>query len=168
MTDEIPEFEPARLRDTNSYEINSLADEIRVDRLCSLLLRQFHRHLLENGHCAPLAAGSLASGADYFLREFMIGHRRSNIFNATADHVRRFAGHWYIVSNLEPNLTELNDLLQGTAAFYGFCAELQLVAPETAESIRQACGQLDSYQQRIESFHAITEDGFRSWEENCP
>jgi len=161
----ISEQDQFLLRD--NYTIDSLADEIRADQLCSALLKQFHRDLLENSRLEPLEAGSLASGADYFLRDFMISHLRSNIFSCRANAIRRFAGHWYIISNLEPNLAELSSLLKGTESFYQFCAAQKLIEDPQVAEIAAACQDLPYYQQRIESFHAITGDGFNAWEKNA-
>lgn len=155
-------------RQKENYTINDLADEIRADQLCTTLLKQFHHNLLEERHVEPLEAGTLASGADYFLRDFMIGQQRANIFSGTAAAIRRFGGHWYIVSNLEPNLPELAKLLQGAAAFYQYCADQGLIEPERATAIAAACNDLDYYQRRIESFLDISGDGFSAWKKDAP
>jgi len=151
-----------------TFRIVNLDDEIRVDRHCTCLLKSLYADLSGRSGLAPEDAGRHCHGADYFLRDFIVANRRQNLLQVTSLQVRQFAAHWYIVNNLEPNLTELSDLLQGTATFYRYCAELQLLTTEAAEAIGRACEELASYQARIESFHAITGDGFRSWEQDCP
>lgn len=161
-------YELSTLHDKNNYQVTDLDSEIDVDRLCAALLKNFHQYLLSDAKFETLEAGSQAAGADYFLREFMVGHRRDNIFNGTAELVRQFAGHWYIISTLEPNMDELGAVLNGTISFYLYCAQNKLVAEATAEQIKLTCSQLDYYQQRIEDFHDITGDGFSHWKSNCP
>ena len=155
---------PEQMRD--NYSIYTLEDEIRADQLCSLLLKQFHRFLLEHHGLEPIQAGTFALGADYFLRDFVISNQRANIFDITAVSIRQFAGHWYIVSNLEPNLAELGNLLKGTEAFFSYCAELQLIDPEQMTAVAEACQDLDYYRGRIESFLDITGDGYIAWEKD--
>ncbi len=159
---------PAELLDKSSYTIKTLEDEIRVDQLCCALLKKFHRSLLEEQQLDPLDAGSQAAGADYFLRNFVIDNRRGNIFEVTDKQVRCFAGHWYITSNLEPNLVELTAMLNGVASFYRFCAASSLVGQEVAAAIEQTCNDLAYYQNRIDSFHSLSGDGFMAWGKECP
>ncbi|MDX2480310.1 MAG: hypothetical protein QNK24_08225 [Desulfuromusa sp.] len=156
------------LHDKSNYQISDLDSEVYVDRLCSSLLKKFHQYLLQECRIEPLAAGSLAAGADYFLREFMIDKKRENIFDATAQRVEQFAGNWYIISTLEPNVTELGAMLEGTANFYQYCALNKLTNEETATHIRQICNKIDYFQQRIEDFHDISGDGYSSWDKACP
>lgn len=150
-----------------SFEIHSLQDEIRADELCQRLLQCFRRELLENEKLPPAQAGALARGADYFLREFVIPDRRENIFALRPGRVRQFAGNWYIVRNLEPNMAELENILQGIAAFYAYCARVGKVSAELAETVRQECSLLDYFRQRIEDFWAIEGDDYLAWERAC-
>lgn len=156
------------LHNAANYEITTLDDEIRAERHCTALLKLFHQSLLHDLELDPLEAGTLAAGADYTLREFVIGHCRINIFAATATTIRQFAGNWYIVRNLEPNTEELKDMLAGTAAFYRYCTDLGLVSVNQAAEIAAACSQTADYQQRIEDFHNIAGNGFTAWNQACP
>lgn len=151
-----------------NYSISSLEDEIRADRHCSALLKQFHQYLLQELQIDPLEAGSLAAGVDYFLREFIIGSRRENILEIPALRVRQFGGNWYIIRNLEPNMDELTDMMLGTDAFYRYCAAQKLVAETTAVEISEECVRLDDFDRRIEEFHNISGDGFKKWDQACP
>lgn len=150
-----------------SFEIHNLQDEIHADQLCQRLLQCFRRELEEKDKLPPAQAGALAHGADYFLREFVIPNRRENIFGLRPGRVRQFAGNWYIVRNLEPNMAELENILQGIAAFYAYCARVGKVSGDLAETVRQECSLLDYYRQRIEDFWAIEGDGYQAWEKEC-
>jgi len=150
-----------------SFEIHNLQDEIRADQLCQRLLQLFRSDLEEKAKLPPVQAGALAHGADYFLREFVIPDRRENIFALRAGRVRQFAGNWYIVRNLEPNMAELEGILQGIAAFYSYCARGGKVSAELAEAVRQECSLLDYYRRRIDGFWAIEGDGYLAWEREC-
>jgi len=156
------------LHNKANYSIASLEDEIRADRHCAALLKQFHQYLLHELKTDPLEAGSLAAGADYFLREFIIGSKQENILDIPPLRVRQFGGNWYIIRNLEPNLDELTDMMLGTAAFYRYCAVQKLINKTTAEEIAQECAQLDNFSRRIEEFHDIKGDGFKHWDLCCP
>lgn len=167
----MPETQPRSLSDQifaqKQFEVRDLNDEIRVDQLCVQLLRIFCRDRIEQHGIEPLAAGQLARGADFFLREFVVADRCENIFLLAPGRVRQFAGNWYIIKSLEPNLAELSDILQGVAAFYAFCFESGRVSKQCLERVVQECGELDYYQSRIDSFWAITGGGFSAWEAAC-
>ncbi len=160
--------EQTDLFDQRNYSIESLDDEIRVDQLCSKLLRRFHQSLLQSRNTNPLRAGAQAAGVDFFLRNFMIDNRRTNIFQVNADLVRAFAGNWYIVNTLEPNREELSDILAGIESFYSFSCEKRLIDKTLATQVGQSCAQLDYYLRRIDSFHSLAGDGFAAWCEECP
>ena len=151
-----------------NYNVGSLEDELRINQLCKQLLREFHQHLLHKLKLEPLDAGSPAAGADYFLLDFMIDNQRANIFDGSESDLKKFAANWYIISNLEPNIDELQVMLKGTANFYRYCATLQLVPTKTAEQIDAASQQVAYYQQRIDSFLDITGDGYITWNRECP
>ncbi len=161
------ESEKINLYDKENYHVKSFDDEIRIDKTCKALLQDFHKYLLNDKKIAPLKAGMMAGGADYYLRDFMVDQQRANIFDTSADLVRRFAGNWYIITTLEPNMTELKDILTGVSEFYAFCAEKKVVPADVAAAISDACQQHDFYHQRIESFHDITGDGFIAWNKIC-
>lgn len=149
------------------FSIACLDDEIRVDALCGRMLQTFCRDLVAAGE-EPLRAGQLARGADYFLRDFVIADRRDNLFYLEPDRVRQFAGHWYIIRNLEPNIAELKEMLAGVEVFYRYCADHGKVTRGCADAIAAACHDLDYYAERIEAFWAITDDGFVAWQNGCP
>jgi len=152
---------------SEDFNINDLDSEIRADQHCSKLLKQFHQQLLQDG-IDPLEAGQLAHGADYFLRDFVIADRQMNIFQIDHNHIRQFAGHWYITKTLEPNIKELATLLQGVAVFCTYLLQQQLVQQDIHQQIQTATADLDFYQQRIEQFWDITDDGYYQWCAACP
>ncbi|MBN1956591.1 MAG: hypothetical protein JXQ81_07800 [Desulfuromonadales bacterium] len=150
------------------YFIASLEDEIRVDQLCLKLLKLFLQHLHESPEIDPLTAGRHARGADFFLRDYMLDHLRKNIFSITPHDIRGFAGNWYIVKTLEPNLKELQDLLEGIANFYIFCADKELIPALLLPELLTACSEHSFYQQRIETFHDLKDNEFLGWNKTCP
>jgi len=168
MTDRsgpLPLLQGLRVSD---YNIHTLDDEIRVDRLCVDLLRHLYQDLTVRGKVSTQQAGILCQGADYFLREFVIGDQHENLFAVQAQRVRQFAGHWYIIRTPEPNLGELRPVLAGTAEFYLFLARQGLVTTDFAAAIASECGEFDYYQQRIDDFWAIENDGYEAWRQACP
>ncbi len=153
--------------DIDDFNICDLDSEIRVDKQCSKLLKQFHLQLLQDD-IAPLEAGQLAHGADYFLRDFIIADRRMNLFTIDHSSIRQFAGHWYITKNLEPNIKELTTLLQGIAVFCTYLLQQELLEQEIHRQIQLATAELDFYQQRIDQFWDISDDGYHQWCTACP
>ncbi len=150
----------------SDFDVHTLDDEIRVDALCRDLLQMFYRHLLEKGIPAGEATG-LASGADYFTRDFVISRKQRNIFDMQPGIVRQFAGNWYITSTLEPDLGELSGHLAGIRAFYRFLYESGMIAGEILSTIEKECGDEEYYRDRIESFWRIQGDGYFAWEREC-
>ncbi|MBW6511012.1 MAG: hypothetical protein K0A93_02685 [Desulfuromonadaceae bacterium] len=157
----------SQLLDTNAYNIETLEDEIRADQLCTELLKRFCHELIDNDAADPEEASKLARGAAYFLCEFVIPHCRKNIFQIDPRTVRQFAGNWYIVNNLEPNLPELTELLTGVMGFYYYCEQIGKIDRATRDEISAQCRELDFYQQRIESFLDLVGDGFFAWNDAC-
>lgn len=149
------------------FTISGLDSEIAVDHRCSTLLKQFHQQLLVD-NVPPLEAGQLAHGADYFLREFIIGDCRENLFNIDPERVRQFAGHWYIIKNLEPNIKELTDILQGVAVFYTYLLEQGMIDDARQQQVQRHATDLDYYRQRINAFWEISDDGYHHWCAECP
>lgn len=158
---------PDKVFAEENFNVAGLDDEIRVDKLCRDLLRRFHEDLTREQGLGAEEGAALAWGADYFLRDFIIAERGDNLLRITPNRVRQFGGTWYIIKNLEPNIVELSAHLRGIAAFYRFLAQQGLISPHQAEQLAEACATLDFYRDRIESFWAITGDGYLSWERAC-
>ena len=154
--------------DAENYTIGTLEDEIRADQTCKVLLKLYHQYLLKDKSISPLEAGTQASGADYFLRDFMLDNRRTSPFKLSADLVRRFAGNWYIISTLEPNMVELKNILAGVSCFADFCVANNMIGQPLAKKINQSCSNIEFYQQRIDSFNDLSGDNFTAWNNDCP
>ncbi|MFO7764819.1 MAG: hypothetical protein R6V33_00150 [Pelovirga sp.] len=150
------------------FTIADLQDEIRVDRFCQQLVSYFHRHLLDTGEAARLEAGSLARGADYFLRDFVIDSLRCNIFEISASQLRGFAGNWYIQHTLEPNMKELKTILRGVTLFYRFCAAKGWMNRSVSNEIESICTESDYFRYRIASYHDLSGDDYPAWCRACP
>jgi len=151
-----------------AFAIASLADEIRVDHLTEKLLRIYCRWLSETAGKTPEAAGAMARGADYFLRDFIIAECRENLFEPLPERIRQFGGHWYIVRNLEPNLAELQQILAGVKGFYRFLLEAGRIDETLLAGLERECDALEDYRERIETFWEISGDGYRVWQDACP
>jgi hypothetical protein len=150
----------------DDFDIRTVDDEVRVDGLCKELLMRFYETLLQDG-MPPEEATTLASGADYFARDFIVDNRRMNLFEERRGIVRQFGGNWYIVSTVEPNGEELERHLRGIAAFYGFLGAEGLVGADHVAAMQAECADLDFYRERIGSFWEISGDGFLEWERRC-
>lgn len=145
----------------------SLAEELQADNQCINILREFHAHLLEQ-KTNPLTAGSLAQGADYFLRDFIISACRCSIFTPPRECVKQFAGHWYIVNTLDPAKEEIEPVLQAVAAFYQFLEERGQIESGRAAQIIKDCSSTEWFTHRLESFWTIEGDGYLRWRAECP
>ncbi len=150
----------------DDFRLRGPGDEPRVDRLCQELLRRYYEELLRDG-IPPEEATHRASGADYYLRDFVVDNRGLSVFTECRGIVRRFAGNWYIVSTLEPNLAELTLTLQGIAGFYRFLHGHGLISAAHLAQMEAECADASYYDGRIASFWALAGDGYSSWEREC-
>lgn len=163
------EPQPMLLRiKTDDFSMTGLEDEIRVENACIDLLRHLFQAFTTEKGLESGQAGELCHGADYFLREFIIADRKENLFTIDPLRVRQFAGHWYIIRTMEPNLTELQSILAGTSAFYSFLATQGLFSVQLAAEIEGHCLDTPWHQQRIEDFWALEGDGYTAWRQTCP
>ena len=151
------------LPDKGDFEIETFDDELRVDDLCRKLLLRFYEQMLQE-QVSPEKASALASSADYFLRDFVIDKMRLNVLGEHSDIVRKFAGTWYIINNLEPNLPELSGHLAGILAFYRFLSRSGAISADYLEYVERGCGDLGYYEERIATFWDIQGDGYSAWE----
>jgi hypothetical protein len=144
----------------------TIEDALRVDNLCQDLLMKFYQWMLDNGVDA-VEATSHARGADYFLRDFVVDIKQRNIFSEIAGTVRQFAGNWYIVNTLEPDLEVLFRHLEGVRRFYGFLHICGLISDWFLKEVERECDDHDFYRERLDSFWEIRGDGFLVWERKC-
>jgi hypothetical protein len=164
-------IEPAELEDEltvnrDDFRLESLEDELRVDELYGKILRRFYFQLPEEG-VTPEKATFLANGADYFIRDFVVGYMQRNLFDETPGIVRRFAGNWYIVNTMEPTIAELAGHLEGVRTFCRFLRSRDLISAEYLTEVEKECTDIDFYAGRIDSFWAIKGDGYFAWEREC-
>lgn len=150
----------------SDFDLATLEDELRVDGLCRELLLAFYHARIAGGlseHDATL----LASSADYFVRDYLIGVRQLNLLEIEGQEVRRFAGNWYIINTLEPDIAELEVHLKGVCDFFRYLAENGNISYEVFAGIESNCASLEFYRGRIESFWDIESDGYFEWEAGC-
>lgn len=150
----------------DDFVIVTVDDEIRADGLCRKLLSRFYYSQLESG-VEPHDATALASGADYFVRDFVVGYKHRSLFDERPGIVRQFAGNWYIINTIEPSLDVLAGYLAGVRAFYRFLSELGLISDQLLSAMVEECGDIARYEARIRSFWAIEGDGYLAWEREC-
>ncbi|GLI36754.1 hypothetical protein KI811_13585 [Geobacter hydrogenophilus] len=159
-----PVAEPVVNKD--EFAIVTVDDEIRADGLCQSLLKRFYDSLLEGG-MDPQEATRVASGADYYVRDFLVGYKHCNLFDERPGIVRQFAGNWYIVNTIEPSIEELAGHLLGVRSFYRFLNGRGLIGGDFLAAMEQECGDGAFYESRIRSFWEITGDGYIAWEREC-
>ena len=151
---------------TADFDVTTPEDEVAVDSLCQDLLMQFYDQLLEDG-VSPEQASGFAGSADYYLRDYLVSIRRKNLFQQQGGMIRQFAGNWYIVSTLEPNVQELVKHLEGIREFYRYLLRREFITPEFLQKVEQECSDLAYYDGRIISFWNISGDGYFGWEKEC-
>lgn len=149
-----------------NFDINSLDDEIRADTLCQDLLKEFYLDLVGKG-LSDDEASELAKSADYYLRDFVISAKQRNIFDERAGVVRQFAGNWYIVNTIDPDMDVLSGHLEGIRHFYRFAHDLKLISQIFLKLMEKECDDTNFYAARIASFWDINGDGFLAWEKKC-
>ncbi len=141
-------------------------DFLRVDTLCRGLLLCFYEQLQKEG-LSPEEATVLASGADYFVRDFVVDFKAYNLFDEAPGIVRQFAGNWFIAKTLEPDVKDLTRHLEGIRAFYRFLHGQRLISSKYLRAIEKECDDLPYYENRIASFLEIEGDGYFAWEKEC-
>jgi hypothetical protein len=150
----------------DEFSLVKQEDFLRVDNLCKGLLLRFYEHLLAQG-LPPEEATTLANGADYFVRDFLVDVKGYNLFDERPGIVKQFAGNWYIVNTLDPDICVLSRHLQGIRAFYGYLCEQKLISVGYLTILEKECGILSYYEGRIDSFWGIEGEGYSAWEREC-
>jgi hypothetical protein len=149
------------------FELATIEDEIRVDERCQSLLKRFYLHLQEGGYGIQQAS-DLAFCADYYLRDYLLDFARQNVVRPQPGVVKRFAASWFITHTLDPEMVVLERHLEAIRRFYRFLHAQHLISTEELALIEGEAGQEEYFRQRIESFLAITGDGYVAWEAECP
>jgi hypothetical protein len=150
----------------NDFTPGTMEDDLRLDFLCKRLLMSFYNTLLAD-ELSPEEATALANGADYFIRDFVVDFKSLNLFAEQPGIVRQFAGNWYIVNTLEPDIRQLARHLSGIKAFYRFVRDQRLISADYLHAIEKECDDLAFYESRIDSFWEIEGDGYLAWEREC-
>jgi hypothetical protein len=150
----------------DEFNLYTQADFLRVDNLCKELLLRFYE-LLQREGLSPEEATVLASGADYFIRDFVVDFKAYNLFDEVPGIVRQFAGNWFIANSLEPDIGQLERHLRGVRVFYRFLHDHRLISQEFLRKIEKECDDLVYYESRIASFWEIKDDGYSAWESEC-
>lgn len=150
----------------DDFAADSVDDEVRADDLCRKLLKRFYFTLLESG-TTPEEATTLAGGADYFVRDFVVGFKHRNLFDERPGLVRQFAGTWYIINTIEPAIAQLSGYLNGIRSFHRFLCERGLISRQYLDTVELECDSIGFYESRISSFWEIKGDGYIAWEQEC-
>lgn len=151
----------------NDFDFDTIEEELRVDERCQTLLKRFYQHLQGMG-MTPAAASELAYCADFYLRDYLLDFTRQNLARPQPGVVRCFAASWYITHTLDPEMKTLELHLKAIRELYRFFRKQHLISTDELAFIEDEASQTDYYQQRIESFLAITGDGFIAWDAECP
>lgn len=151
----------------DDFDFSDMEEELRVDERCQALLQRFYLHLHTTG-LEVQQASDLAFCADYYVRDYLLDFARQNVVRPQPDIVRRFAATWFITHTLDPEMTVLERHLEAIRQFYRFLHSQHLISAEELAMIEDEAGQEAYYRQRIESFLAITGDGYIAWEAECP
>jgi hypothetical protein len=152
--------------DKDTFTPGTPEDDLRVDLQCKHLLQHFYNFQVGRG-VSPHEATALANGADYFIRDFVVDFMGINPFDERPGIVRQFAGNWYIVGTIEPDIDQLAGHLRGISAFYRYLRDHGLISAGYLHNIEQECNDISYYERRIESFWKITGDGYLAWEREC-
>lgn len=151
----------------DDFDFDTIEEELRVDERCQTLLKRFYQHLQGRG-LAPEAASDLAYCADFYLRDYLLDFTRQNLARPQPGVVRRFAASWFITHTLDPEMKSLEQHLEAIRELYKFLHKQHLITKDELAFIKDEASQTEFYRQRIESFLAITGDGYGAWEAECP
>ncbi|MBI2354857.1 MAG: hypothetical protein HYV06_07500 [Deltaproteobacteria bacterium] len=151
----------------DDFDLATIEDEIRVDESCQSLLKRFYQDLQVCGYTAQRAS-DLAYSADFYLRDYLLDFARQNVVRPQPGIVRRFAATWFITRTLDPEISALERHLEGIRELYRYLHRQHLISADELAFIEAEADQTEYYRQRIESFLAISGDGYIAWEEQCP
>jgi hypothetical protein len=164
MTEDVhPEIE----FEHDDFNLGSLEDEIRVDERCQDLLKHFYLNLISSG-MSPQRASELAFSADLYVRDYVLDFARQNVVRPQPGIVRRFAATWYVIRTLDPEMELLERHLTAICELYGYLHRLHLISAEELRIVEEETANKKYYRSRIESFLAISGDGYFAWEAECP
>ncbi len=160
---QIPEIE----FEHDDFEFETMAEELRVDERCQMILKKFYLFLQQHGVPAEQAS-ELAFSADLYLRDYLIDFGRLNIVRPQPGIVKKFAASWFITHTLDPEIELLERHLTAVAELYRYLHHQHLISAVELTFILQEAGELEYYRQRINSFTELGGDGFEAWDVACP
>lgn len=148
------------------FDFVTLEEELQVDRHCQGVLQVFYQWLQQEG-LGEEQASRLAYSADYYVRDYLIDFLRANLLRPEAGIVRYFAGNWYITRTMEPDMVVLSRHLDGISWLYRYLSGRLQLSPGLLQQLEQEAADTDFYRGRIESFNALSGDGFTEWDSGC-
>jgi len=148
------------------FDFTTLEEELQVDRHCRLLLTRFYDWLLERGNSTERAS-ALAYCVDYYLRDYLMDALSCNVLRVRPGLVRCFGGTWYITRIMDPEITSLEQHLDGILAYYGYLLESGLITAQEMAMVEAECADRGWYCRRIEEFLNLKGDGYDAWEQEC-
>jgi hypothetical protein len=159
----LPVKDPRIVRfEREEFDFITIEDEVRVVGRCQELLKCFYQQLQDRG-LTPQASSDLTSRVDYYLRDYLIDFARQNIVLPKSGIIMGYAANWYITNTLDPEMPVLDLHLEAIREFYRFLNRQQFISGIELSVLEDEAGQTEFYRQRIESFLAITGDGYISW-----
>jgi len=155
------EFEP------DDFDFSDIEEELAVDERCRTLLNRFYMDLLGRG-LSEGEASELAFCADYYLRDYLLDFSRQNVVRPRPGIIRFYAGNWFIIKTLDPEMSVLETHLKAISELYVFLHRQHYISKEELDYLLDEAGQTEFYRQRIESFLKIKGDGYIEWGSACP
>jgi hypothetical protein len=152
--------------EATDFDFEDIDEELRADNNCRALLNRFYMDLLSRG-ISDQDASELAFCADYYLRDYLLDHLRQNIVRPRTGIVRFFAGNWFIVKTLDPEIAVLEKHLKAIAELYQFLHRQHCISKDELDYLLGEAGQTEFYKKRIDSFLEICGEGYNSWGSEC-
>lgn len=148
------------------FDFTTTEDELRVDERCQALLYNFFQDLQARG-LTPEQASDLSYSADFYLRDYLLDFCRLNVVTPEPGLIKKFAATWFIKTTLDPEMAVLERHLVAIRELYRFMHRQHFITREMLLFLETETENLEYYRQRIESFNAITGDGYAAWEAQC-
>jgi len=163
----VEQVQPELQFEHDDFDFVTLDEELHVDQRCQQILKHYYLFLQQRGMTAQ-DASEMAFSADLYLRDYLLDFARQNVVRPQTGIIRKFAGSWFITHTLDPEVTLLKRHLAAIAELYRFLHSRHLISADELAFLEAEAGQIDFYQQRIDSFLQIAGDGFSEWDSDCP
>jgi hypothetical protein len=151
----------------NDFEFDSIDEELLVDERCQQILKQFYLFLQQQGMSAENAS-ELAFSADLYLRDYLIDFGRQNIVRPQPGIVTKFAASWFITHTLDPEIDLLTRHLTAISELYRYLHRQHMISADELAFLLKESGELEYFQQRIDTFLNLSGAGFVTWDSECP